>query len=45
MPDRVVLDAHAVLAFLSDQPDGADVEEIVRIGEPWVTLVNFGEVA
>lgn len=45
MADRVVLDAHAVLAFLSDEPGGADVEEILRIGEPWMTLVNLGEVA
>ena len=45
MADRVVLDAHAVLAFLGDEPDGAEVEEILRTGEPWMTLVNLGEVA
>ena len=34
-----------MLAFLSDEPGGADVEEILRIGEPWMTAVNLGEVA
>ena len=45
MVDRVVLDAHAVLVFLGEEPGWADVEEILRIGEPWMTLVNLGEVA
>ena len=45
MPDRVVLDAHAVLAFLGEEPGWAEVEEILRHGEPWMTLVNLGEVA
>ena len=45
MADRVVLDAHAVLVFLGEEPGWADVEEILRIGEPWMALVNLGEVA
>ena len=45
MADRVVLDAHAVLVFLGEEPGWAEVEEILRIGEPWMTLVNLGEVA
>jgi PIN domain nuclease of toxin-antitoxin system len=45
MADRVVLDAHAVLAFLGQEPGWADVEEILRIGEPWMTLVKLGAVA
>jgi PIN domain nuclease of toxin-antitoxin system len=45
MADRVVLDAHAVLAFLGDEPGSAEVEEVLSSGEPWMTLVNLGEVA
>lgn len=45
MADRVVLDAHAVLAFLGEEPGWTEVEEILRTGEPWMTLVNLGEVA
>ncbi|MFC0082316.1 PIN domain-containing protein [Aciditerrimonas ferrireducens] len=45
MPDRVVLDAHAVLAFLAEEPGWSEVEEVLRTGEPWMTLVNLGEVA
>jgi PIN domain nuclease of toxin-antitoxin system len=45
MADRVVLDAHAVLAFLAEEPGWAEVEEILQTGEPWMTLVNLGEVA
>lgn len=45
MADRVVLDAHAVLVFLGEEPGWTDVEEILRSGEPWMTLVNLGEVA
>ncbi len=44
MADRVVLDAHAVLAFLGEEAGWAEVEEILRTGEPWMTLVNLGEV-
>ena len=45
MADRVVLDAHAVLVFLGEEPGWTEVEEILRFGEPWMTLVNLGEVA
>jgi PIN domain nuclease of toxin-antitoxin system len=45
MAERVVLDAHAVLAFLGEEPGWAEVEEVLRAGEPWMTLVNLGEVA
>lgn len=45
MADRVVLDAHALLAFLGEESGWAEVEEILRTGEPWMTLVNLGEVA
>jgi len=45
MADRVVLDAHAVLAFLGEEQGWAEVEEILQTGEPWMTLVNLGEVA
>jgi hypothetical protein len=45
MADRVVLDAHAVLAFLGEEPGWAEVDEVLSNGEPWMTLVNLGEVA
>ena len=45
MPDRVVLDAHAVLAFLGEEQGWAEVDEVLRTFEPWMTLVNLGEVA
>lgn len=45
MADRVVLDAHAVLAFLGEEPGWAEVDELLRTGEPWMTIVNLGEVA
>ncbi len=45
MADRVVLDAHAVLVFLGEEPGWSEVEDILRIGDPWMTLVNLGEVA
>ncbi|MDA8309442.1 MAG: PIN domain-containing protein [Actinomycetota bacterium] len=45
MVDRVVLDAHAVLAFLGQEQGWGEVEETLRSGEPWMTLVNLGEVA
>lgn len=44
MADRAVLDAHAVLAFLGEEPGWAEVDEVLRMGEPWMTLVNLGEV-
>jgi predicted nucleic acid-binding protein len=45
MPERIVLDAHAVLAFLGGEPGAEEVREILRDGEPWMTLVALGEVA
>lgn len=45
MPEAVVLDAYAVLAFLDDEPGAEAVAEVLRSGEPWMTLVNLGEVA
>ena len=45
MADRVVLDAHAVLAFLGEAPGWDEVDELLRTGEPWMTIVNLGEVA
>lgn len=45
MADRVVLDAHAVLAFLGEETGSEEVVEILRAGEPWMTLVGLGEVA
>jgi len=44
MPEAVVLDAYAVLAFLDDEPGAVAVAEVLRSGEPWMTLVNLGEV-
>ena len=45
MADRVVLDAYAVLAFLGEEPGADEVADVLREGEPWMTLVNLGEVA
>jgi len=45
MTDRVVLDAHAVIAFLGEEQGWAEVDEVLRTCEPWMTLVNLGEVA
>ncbi len=45
MPEAVVLDAYAVLAFLDEEPGAEAVAEVLRSGEPWMTLVNLGEVA
>ena len=45
MAERIVLDAHAVLAFLGDEPGAQDVAEVLRTGERWMTLVGLGEVA
>ena len=44
MPEAVVLDAYAVLAFLDDEPGAEAVAEVLRSGEPWMTSVNLGEV-
>ena len=45
MPEVVVLDAYAVLAFLDDEPGAEAVAEVLSFGEAWMTLVNLGEVA
>jgi len=45
MTERLVLDAHAVLAFLGEEFGWEEVAEILRTGEPWMTLVGLGEVA
>ncbi len=45
MAERVVLDAHAVLAFLGEETGWEEVEEVLRNGEPWMTIVGLGEVA
>lgn len=43
--DRVVLDSHAVLAFLRGEASARRVAQVLESGEPWMTLVNLGEVA
>lgn len=45
MAERIVLDAHAMLAFLGDEPGAQEVGQILSTGEPWMTLVALGEVA
>jgi PIN domain nuclease of toxin-antitoxin system len=42
---RLVLDAHAVLSLLGTERVADRVAEIVQESEPWMTLVNLGEVA
>jgi predicted nucleic acid-binding protein len=42
---RRVLDSHAVLALLWNEQHAATVERVIENGEPWMTLVNLGEVA
>ncbi len=44
MPDRLVLDAHAVLTLLEDEPGADALEQALSTGDPWMTLVNLGEV-
>lgn len=41
--ERLVLDSHAVLAFLEGEPAGQQVADVLTGGEPWMTLVNLGE--
>ncbi|HLJ66019.1 MAG TPA: type II toxin-antitoxin system VapC family toxin [Chloroflexota bacterium] len=41
---RVVLDSFAVLALLQGQPAAQHVADVLSDGEPWMTLVNLGEV-
>jgi len=45
MANRVVLDAYAALAFLGEEQGWAEVDEVLRTCEAWMTLVNLGEVA
>jgi PIN domain nuclease of toxin-antitoxin system len=42
--ERVVLDTFAMLAFLTDEPGAQRVADVLTAGEPWMTLVNLGEV-
>ena len=44
MSNRIVLDTFAVLAFLEGEPRGLRVADILSSEEPWMTLVNVGEV-
>lgn len=44
MSDRLVLDSQAVLAYLQNEPGAARVRDVLTNGEPWMTLVNLGEV-
>jgi len=44
-PERRVLDSHAILVGLQKEPGWEQVEGAMRHGEPWMTLVNLGEVA
>jgi PIN domain nuclease of toxin-antitoxin system len=44
MSNRIVLDTFAVLAFLEGEPSGQRVVDILTAGDPWMTLVNVGEV-
>jgi PIN domain nuclease of toxin-antitoxin system len=41
--ERLVLDSHAILAFLEGEPEGQRVADVLTNGEPWMTLVNLGE--
>lgn len=43
--ERVVLDTFAVLAFLDGEESAQRVADVLDHGEPWMTLVNLGEVA
>jgi PIN domain nuclease of toxin-antitoxin system len=44
MPERVVLDSSALLAYWQDEPGAADVERWLAGGDVWMNLVNLGEV-
>jgi predicted nucleic acid-binding protein len=41
---RLVLDTYAVIALLEGEAAAQHVAEVLRIGEPWMTIVNLGEV-
>ena len=43
--DRVLLDSHAILVALQKETGWEEVREVLRYGEPWMTLINLGEVA
>lgn len=45
MADRIVLDAHVVLAFPGGEGGVVEVEEILRTGKRWMTPIHLGEVA
>jgi predicted nucleic acid-binding protein len=40
----LILDTYAVLALLGTEPTSAQAAEIIQGSEPWMTLVNLGEV-
>jgi len=40
-----VLDSQAMLALLWNEEHAAQVDRVLERGEPWMTLVNLGEVA
>ena len=42
--ERVVLDTFAVLALLQGEPAAQRVADVLSNGEPWMTLINLGEV-
>lgn len=44
MGSRIVLDSFAVLALLAGEASGKRVAEILMKDDPWMTLVNLGEV-
>lgn len=39
-----MLDSHAVLVALEKEPGWERVHAVLRVGEPWMTLINVGEV-
>jgi PIN domain nuclease of toxin-antitoxin system len=43
--NRLVLDSHAVLALLETGAIGERAAGLIQESEPWMTLVNLGEVA
>jgi PIN domain nuclease of toxin-antitoxin system len=42
--DRVVLDTHAVFAWLNGERGADRVAEVLHGGEPWMTVINLGEI-
>jgi PIN domain nuclease of toxin-antitoxin system len=42
--NRFVLDTYAVMVLLEGEPAAQQVAEVLRTGDPWMTIVNFGEV-